>query len=118
MQDYTKLLVWQKGHKLAVEIRMLCIRNPKRGFGDLSEQIRKSSSSVSANISEGCGAASNVEFLQFLRDARKSNLETGNHLRQARDTGYFDRRRASALLERNDEIGRMLSGLMRRVRGD
>lgn len=115
MQDHTKIDTWQKGIALSSDIRKLCIRHGRRGYGDLSEQLRKSASSVPSNIAEGAGALTNREFYKFLRDALKSNTETDNHLREARETGFLPARTADELLRRNTEVRKMLTAFMQSV---
>ena len=53
MQDYQKLLVWQKAHKLVLEIYVNTKGFPKDGPYGVISQLRRAVVSISANIVEG-----------------------------------------------------------------
>ena len=118
MQDFTRILAWQKAQAVANNVRVLCVRHRKSGYGDLSEQMRRSASSVPSNISEGAGCKTNAEFAKYLHDALKSNGETKKHLLEARDTEFFPRPLANKLIERNSEVARVLTGFTARVESE
>ena len=115
MQDFTRILAWQKAQAQANNVRILCIRHRKNGYGDLSEQMRKSASSVASNISEGAACKTNAEFAKFLHDALESNGETKRHLMESRDTCFLPARLANKLIDRNNEVGRLPSSFTRSV---
>ena len=86
-------------------------------FG-LTSQMRRSAVSIPSNIAEGFGRESSGDFGRFLRMAQGSlkELETQCLVSQ-RLTLLADRDTASTL-ETCDEIGRMLRGLITKVRDD
>lgn len=47
--------VWQKAHKLSLEVARLTNPLPKREDYALTSQINRSANSISANIAEGFG---------------------------------------------------------------
>jgi len=53
MQDFKKLLVWQKSHSLTLKIYSVSKIFPKEELFGLTTQLRRASSSVAANIAEG-----------------------------------------------------------------
>ena len=71
--------------------------------------------SVPANIAEGCGKASDLEFRRFLRIAMSSAMEADYHLQMARDSGFLDEQRYEDLSTRLLEVRRMLGGLLKRL---
>ena len=79
-------------------------------FG-LTAQMRRSASSVPANIAEGFGRQTPASFVHFLRLARGSLLETETHIELAWRLGYVGQERAEPLLAKSDRVGRMLRGL-------
>ena len=66
MQDFKKLIVWQKGHAMTLEVYKLTAKFPKDEIYGLTSQIRRASASVGLNISEGCGRATDPDFRKFL----------------------------------------------------
>ncbi len=58
-----------------------------KDFG-LRDQIRRASVSVMANIAEGFGASSDLDFSRYLSMSIRSALEVQSHLYVALDLGY------------------------------
>ena len=90
MQDFRNLRVWQKAYKVTLSIYRVSVLFPEHEKFALTSQIRRSSSSVGANIAEGCGRDSQKEFARFLRIALGLAMETYHHLLLARDLGYME----------------------------
>ena len=88
-KNIEELIVW----RLAVELRDEIFKLTEDGAGardrDFKEQIRKSARSSAANLAEGFGAFYPGEFARFGRIARRSMIETRNHLYDARKHAYF-----------------------------
>ena len=55
MKDFREMQVWNKGHKLALEIYKLTGGFPREEIYGLSSQIRRAAVSIPSNIAEGCG---------------------------------------------------------------
>jgi four helix bundle protein len=83
-------------------------------FG-LTSQIRRCSSSVPANIAEGCGRLGNSELHRFLQIACGSANELEYHLLLAKDLGYLNEQAHRVLDLRLAEMKRMLVALTRKV---
>ena len=66
MQDYRKLQVWNRSHLLVLDLYKIVNQFPKEEQFGLISQIKRASSSIPANIAEGCGRNSNKDFAQFL----------------------------------------------------
>ncbi len=90
MQDFHTLKVWEKAHQLTLDVYHATVAFPKEEIYGLTSQIRRASSSIAANIAEGCGRGSNAEFRQFLQVAMGSACELEYHLLLARDLHYLD----------------------------
>jgi four helix bundle protein len=78
-------------------------------FADLGNQMRRAAVSVVSNLAEGAGRGSDPDFARCVRIARGSNDEIAAQLAIARALGQD----VDALIQRNNDIGRMLSGLIR-----
>lgn len=117
MQNYRKLLVWEKAHALAVAVHALTENVPRKNNTELIDQLRRSALSVPANIVEGAGCATNKEFARFLGIAFASANELEYHLEFAADTGTIPPVMFSARQAEVIEVRKMLMGLIRRATG-
>jgi len=79
----------------------------------MSSQIRRSSTSVAANIAEGHGRENTGSFIQFLRVAQGSLKELEPLLILAGRVGLMHEDAANVLLTDSNQIGRMLRSLIR-----
>ena len=112
---YHRLDVYAKSYQLALEIHKVSLRFPKIEQYALAQQLRASSKSIPVNIAEGMGRqASPRDVVQFIRIALGSCDETRVWLDFARDLGYMDPEAHRDFEERYCEIGRMLTGLIRK----
>ena len=73
MTNFTNLRVFNEARNNIQNVAELC--TDTQGFGDLLNQIKRSSISVVSNIAEGCGSSSIKQKLNFLGIARASNNE-------------------------------------------
>jgi len=116
MQNYKDLKVWVKSHEITIKIYNLTKGFPKEEIYSLTSQIRRCSSSIPANIAEGCGKNSNNDLGRFLNFALGSANETEYFLLLAKDLGYLTID-DHLLLERSiNEIKAMLISLIQKVR--
>lgn len=115
MQDFTKLEVWHRSLRLAVEIDRSARRFPRAGYGWLASQMRRASASIGANIAEGCGQRSQREFARFLQIAIASASEAQHHLAFATEIGLLTSRDHTRLLRELAQLRRMLSARHARV---
>jgi four helix bundle protein len=115
MQDYRKLLVWQKAHGLVLNIYIATKKYPKEELYGITSQIRRSSASITANISEGCGRKTKTEFSRFLVIALGSVNETENFLLLSKDLGYLTQENFQNLSEQVVEVRKMLLSLESKI---
>jgi four helix bundle protein len=118
MKDFRSLKVWQKAHQIAISIYRNTQTFPREEIYALTAQLRRASSSVPANIAEGCGCDGDREFNRFLGIALRSASETEYHLLLARDLGYLSGEAYAELIAQVTEVKRMLSILMRRLKAE
>ena len=86
---------------------------PKEEIYGLTSQIRRSAVSVAANIAEGHGRESTQTFVQHLRIAQGSLKELETHLLLSERVGVIKDSSGGPLLERCQDIGKMLRSLIR-----
>lgn len=65
IESFENLRVWQESQNLAVEIYTVTKQFPKDELFAITSQLRRSASSISANIAEGFGRVSKNDKLHF-----------------------------------------------------
>ena len=113
LQGHRDLKVYQLAYKLAMEIFHLSKRFPKEEVYSLTDQIRRSSRSVAANLAEGFRKRRYVNmFVSKLVDCDGEATETQVWLDFALDCGYMSQENRDRLTAGYEEVGRMLSAMM------
>jgi four helix bundle protein len=115
MKDFRDLKVWEKAHALTLACYAETIPFPKQEVFGLVSQIRRSASSIPANIAEGCGRRGNSELHRFLQIAMGSASELEYHLLLSRDLDFMSTAAYEHLRTQVTEIKRMLASLIRKV---
>src|SRR5579863_2686871 len=113
---YEDLRVWRRAMDLVLEIYRCTASFPRQEIYGLSSQMRRCAVSVPSNIAEGKGRHSGKELVQFLYHARGSLLELRTQITIASELGFLDPSDVSNLIQRSDEVGRLLNGLINRFR--
>lgn len=116
MQSFRNLVVWQKAHALTLTVYRVTRGFPKEELYGLTSQMRRSSSSIAANIAEGCGRKSDLDFARFLQISLGSANEVEYHLILAHDLDILDAALFEQLLQDLVEVKKMLASLLRRLR--
>jgi four helix bundle protein len=116
MQDFKKLVVWQKSHQLTVAIYQATKNFPAEERYGLVSQIRRSCASVPTNIAEGCGRGSNRELAHFSQVAMGSASELEYQLLLARDLRYLTPESYQELNDRLLEVKRMLYAFIQKLK--
>ena len=88
-QSFEELDVWQKAQDLAVEVYKTTKIFPSDELYGITSQLRRASSSISANIAEGFGRSGRKDKAHFMTIAYGSLLETKNFLYLAARLGYI-----------------------------
>ena len=112
---FKNIVVWQKAHKLVLEIYKITSVFPKSEIYGLTSQIRRSAASVATNIVEGYKRRSDKDFAHFLNMADGSLEETKYHLLLACDLTYLKKENYEQLISLADEVGRMLFGFQKKL---
>ena len=89
---------------------------PKDELYGLTSQIRRTCVSIPANIAEGCGRNGEAEFGRFLQIAQGSASELEYHLLLAHELKFLEDKDYESLSKRIEEVRRMLTTLMKRLR--
>ncbi|WP_445954786.1 four helix bundle protein [Yeosuana sp.] len=116
MRDFKKYDIWKLSHELTLEIYLITNSFPKEEIYGLTSQIRRSSSSIPTNISEGCGRDSDLEFNRFLTIALGSASETEYLIILAKDLTYIEDNQANILIEKVNIIKRKTHQLKQKLK--
>ena len=118
MFPYHRLRVWSKAHAIAVEVLRCKELDRDPSARVLAAQLRRATLSVAANIAEGAGSTSHALFARFLGIALASAHEAESHLLVGRDAGLLSEELYRRLGPETEEVKRMLTSLLSRVRTD
>lgn len=116
MKSYRELLVWQKAMALVDQVYQLAKRLPASERFSLSDQIRRSAVSVPANIAEGYGRQSTLDYIRFLSIARGSVYELRTLVEISSRQGFLGEADFAKIDNRAAEIERMLTSLIKKLR--
>lgn len=116
MQDFKKLMVWQKAHELALEIYQTTSTFPKEEIYGLTNQLRRASVSIPSNIAEGCGRAGNAELVHFLHIALGSASEIEYQILLAHDLRFIESTAYEKLLDDITQVKKMLGSFITKIK--
>ena len=113
LQGHRDLKVYQLAYRLAMEIFEVSKGFPKDERYSLTDQVRRSSRSVAANIAEAFRKRQYPNmFVSKLADADAEATETQVWLDFTKDCGYLSPERYSALSAGYGDVGKMLGAMM------
>ena len=118
MRDFRELKVWEKSHELTLAIYKATAKFPREELYGLTSQIRRSCSSIPANIAEGCGRGSEAELARFLQVAFGSASELEYHLLLAHDLSLLNGSDYDKLCGKVTEVKRMLTSFIQKLKAD
>jgi len=111
--SFRDLIVYQKAYKLAMEIFEISKSYPKEEKYSLTDQIRRSSRSVTSNIAEAWARKRYVKsFVNKLTDSLGEEYETEVWLDYSRDTKYLDLSKYTELMNEYDEVRKILISII------
>ncbi|QRG65959.1 four helix bundle protein [Brevibacillus choshinensis] len=114
-RDVRKLVVYQKSLDLVKEISIIKEALPWREKNILGDQIWRSATSISGNISEGATQVFFAVYFKHLSSALGSCGETCTWLEILSQCGYIDKTTFDALYEKVIEIRRILLAIMKKI---
>ncbi|MBD0778364.1 four helix bundle protein [Maribacter sp. ANRC-HE7] len=110
---FQELLAYQKSFALAMRIFEVSKNFPIEERFSLTDQIRRSSRSVSANIAESYAKRIYPKhFISKLTDADSENLETQSWLEFALGCGYVNKGIYDDLFLKSKEVGKLINYMM------
>jgi four helix bundle protein len=112
--DVRGLVVYQKSFQLAMEIFERSKEFPVEEKYSLTDQIRRSSRAVSANLAEAyCKRRYQAHFISKLSDADMENTETQTWIQYAHSCNYLAKEEFDDFMSVSREVGKLLNFMMK-----
>jgi four helix bundle protein len=89
LQSFKNLRVWEKAHRLTLDVYRSTKSFQNEEIYGSTSQMRRSSSSIGANIAEGSCRKGDNDFARFLQMAMGSASELEYHILLAHDLGVL-----------------------------
>jgi four helix bundle protein len=113
IESFKDLIVYQKAYKLAMEIFEISKSFPKEEKFSLTDQIRRSSRSVTSCIAESWAKRRYEKaFVNKLTDSLGEENETEVWLDYSKDCKYIQKEIHETLLSEYDEVRKMLISMI------
>ena len=113
VKSFRDLEVYKLSREVSKEIFIFSKRFPVEEKYSLTDQIRRSSRSVGAQIAEAWGKRKyELHFISKLTDADSEQLETQHWLEVAEESGYINSEMLEGLLLKCESIGKMLQSMI------
>ena len=107
---FQDLLAYKKGFDVAMEIFELTKSFPKEELYSLTDQIRRSSRSVTITIAEAYRKREYPKYFHSkLTDADVENSETQGWLEYALACKYISQEIHDSILEKSNEVGKLIN---------
>lgn len=113
IKSFEQLEVWVTAQNWAVQIYEITRTFPREETFGISSQIRRSVSSISANIAEGFGRQTTKDKLHFYVIAYGSTLETKNFLYLTHRLDYINQDKLDQLIITGTSVQKLLNAFMR-----
>jgi four helix bundle protein len=117
MQDFRKLDAWKLSRPLVVAVYEVTRRFPIEERFGLTLQLRKSVTSIGANIAEAMGRATRADAARVLQTSVSEGNETLHHLLTALDLGYLKEEEFENLVVLLEPVRTKTFNLLMKVRG-
>ena len=115
VKDFKSLKIWQKAMDLVKDIYSVTANFPAFETYATKSQMIRCTTSIAANIAEGCGQLYPKKEVSFINNALGSASECRHWLEIALMNGYISSKDYDLLDNKTIEIIKMLIGYMRKV---
>ena len=116
IRGFRDLEVWQKSHKLTLEIYRLTNSFPRGEQFGMVSQLRRAAYSIPSNLAEGYGRRSTKELLQFLAIANGSAEELRYFVILSKELRYISPQDETRLDREITGIVQMMAALSRTLK--
>lgn len=114
---FEDMTVWQDSQTLAVNVYAAVKNLPVEEKYALTDQMRRASSSISANIAEGFGRSTDKDKAHFYHIALGSLLETKNFVYLSGRLRYIDQSTVDALVQEIEKVHSQITAILKYFNG-
>jgi four helix bundle protein len=115
-RSFKELEVYKQSRELSGKIFQLTMNFPQEEKYSLTDQIRRSSRSVGAQIAESWGKRRyENHFILKLTDADAEQYETQHWIEVAHECNYIEKETFDELLNQCESIGRMINSMIEKA---
>ena len=114
-ESFRDLAVYEKARWVAKSIFEVTKTFPREEMYSLTDQLRRSSRSIGAQIAEAWAKRYERHFVSKLTDADAEQQETQHWTDTAAECGYLGFQQAGKIKDELSEIGRMLHSMIRKA---
>jgi len=117
-KSFEELEVFKRAYKASLQIHKISKNFPKDEIFSLTDQIRRCSKSICANLAEGFAKqiASRKEFKRYILISLASSDEVRVWLRYCLDLEYINKEEWQNFRQEYLEISKMLQGLYKSIK--
>ena len=115
--SFRELFAWQKGMVLAEAVHRACRSLPTDERFELGRQLRRSASSIPANVAEGFSRHPRGAYRSHVAIALGSQAELQTHVELCRRLKLLTVPVLDELETQADDVGRLLYGLWKSLKG-
>ena len=117
MSNYRDLKVYRKSYEMALRMyQEVSVRMPAEERYGLTSQIKRAATSIPLNIAEGYAKqAGEKEVIRFLQMAKGSCAEMSVLVDMLKDLKYITEEEHREYMSEYDEVGKMLTGLIKTI---
>ena len=112
IKHFTDFIVWQKSHRLVLDVYKMTSEFPSEEKFGLISQMRRAAYSIPANIAEGFKRQGAKDKIRFYNIAQGSLSEVSYFLILSTDLNYTTAKLSSKV----EEVEKLLAGLIRSIR--
>lgn len=118
MYQFEKLDIWVESLSVIEDVYLISKKFPESEKFALTNQLKRSSTSIALNIAEGRGSSNDVEFKRFLRISLSSLFETVANLKIAEKLGFVSINDIEKILEKLNILGAKIKALIKSLTRD
>ncbi len=113
VKSFRDLEVYKLAREVSLEIFKMSKDFPIEERYSLTDQIRRSSRSVGAQIAEAWGKRRyELHFISKLTDSDSEQLETQHWIDVSEESGYIKSDKCQILLQKCEQIGKMIQSMI------
>lgn len=117
-RNFRDYKVWQDAVSYATDIYKVTNDMPWFEKKGLCDQLQRAVVSIASNIAEGCAKPTDADFARFLDNSLGSAFEVETQLLIAKNVEYITEEIHNKLSQKNVEIQKQISWLLRSLRSE